>query len=72
MFGSWASFKLWVSIFLGWAMKYSILKYGGLGAYRKARPAFLGLVLGEMTCAGVWSIIGMIVGVSTGYRMLPD
>jgi len=72
MFGSWASFKLWFSIFLGWSLKHGILKYAGLRAYRKARPAFLGLVLGEMTCAGVWSIIGMIVGVSTGYRMLPD
>jgi len=33
MLSSWASFKLWFSIFLGWIMKYSILKYGGLGAY---------------------------------------
>ncbi len=72
MLSAWGAFKLWFSIFLGWVAKYSILKYGGLKVYRWARPIFLGLVLGEMTCAGVWAIIGMIVGYSTGYRMLPD
>ena len=72
MLSSWATFKLWFSIFLGWGLKFSIVKYGGLRAYRTARPIFLGLVLGEMTCAGLWAIIGMITGISTGYRILPD
>ena len=72
MLSSWATFKLWFSIFLGWGLKFSIVKYGGLKAYRSARPIFLGLVLGEMTCAGLWAIIGMITGISTGYRILPD
>ena len=72
MLSAWGAFKLWFSIFLGWAMKYGILKYGGLRVYRSARPAFLGLVLGEMTCAGIWAIIGMITGTRSGYRMLPD
>ena len=72
MLSSWASFKLWFSIFLGYLLKYGIVKYGGLRAYRQARPLFLGLILGEMTCAGLWSIVGMITGVETGYRILLD
>ena len=72
MLSAWASFKLWFSIFLGWSMKFSIVKYGGLRAYRSARPIFLGLVLGEMVCAGLWAIIGMATGISTGYRIMPD
>jgi len=72
MLSAWASFKLWFSIFLGWSFKFAIVKYGGLGAYRRARPVFLGLVLGEMTCAGLWAIIGMVTGISTGYRIMPD
>ena len=72
MLSAWASFKLWFSIFLGWLMKITIVKYGGLKAYRSARPIFLGLVLGEMVCAGLWAIIGMVTGTSTGYRIMPD
>ena len=72
MLSAWASFKLWFSIFLGWSLKFAIVKYGGLGAYRRARPVFLGLVLGEMTCAGIWAIVGMATGISTGYRIMPD
>ena len=53
-------------------MKITIVKYGGLKAYRSARPIFLGLVLGEMVCAGLWAIIGMVTGTSTGYRIMPD
>ena len=72
MLSSWATFKLWFSIFLGWGMKFAIVKYGGLKAYRQARPVFLGLVIGEMTCAGLWAIVGMVTGISSGYRILPD
>ena len=72
MLSAWASFKLWFSIFLGWSMKFAIVKYGGLRAYRSARPIFLGLVLGEMVCAGLWAIIGMATGISTGCRIMPD
>ena len=69
MLSSWASFKLWFSIMLGYFLKYGVVKYGGLRAYREARPLFLGLILGEMTCAGLWSVVGMITGVQTGYRI---
>ena len=72
MLSSWASFKLWFSILLGYLLKYGIIKYGGLRAYREARPLFLGLILGEMTLAGLWSIVGMITGIQTGYRILLD
>ena len=72
MLSSWASFKLWFSILLGYLLKYGIVKYGGLRVYRQARPLFLGLILGEMTCAGMWSVVGMITGVQTGYRILLD
>ena len=72
MWSGWGTFKLWFSIFLGWLVKYSLVRFGGLRAYRAARPIFLGMVLGEMTAAGIWAIIGMILGESTGYRILLD
>jgi len=70
MFSSWATFQLWFSIFLGSTIKYGILKYGGLRVYRQARPVFLGIIFGEMVCAGMWMVVGDIAGVSTGYKIL--
>ena len=72
MLSSWASHKLWFSILLGYLVKYNLLKYGGLNAYRQTRPFFMGLILGEMTCAALWSAIGMITGINSGYRILPN
>ena len=70
MLSSWASHKLWFSILIGYLVKYNLLKYGGLNAYRQTRPFFMGRILGEMTCAALWSIIGMITGINSGYRIL--
>ena len=70
MLSSWASLKRWPSIFLGWLIKHVLVKYGGLSTYRQARPVLLGLVVGEMTSAGIWAIVGMVTGISTSYRIL--
>ena len=39
---------LWFSVFLGWLLKTAITRLFGGGAYRKARPLFLGLIMGEL------------------------
>lgn len=54
--------RLWFSIFLAWAIKGAILKYGGGRFYHSARPFFLGLVLGQYSCAGMWFVIDAITG----------
>jgi hypothetical protein len=51
-YGNWG----WPSIFLGWLAKSLILRYGGARAYRLARPAFLGLIVGEVLAAAYWCI----------------
>jgi hypothetical protein len=38
---------LWFSVSLGWLLKWSTLRFGGISLYHKLRPFFLGLVLGE-------------------------
>jgi dsRNA-specific ribonuclease len=58
-----------LGFFLGWLCKYFILKSGGLRLYRRLRPAFLGMVVGEALIGGIWILIGMITKV--GYRILP-
>jgi len=59
--------KIWFSIFLAWAIKAGVLKYGG-GMFHQLRPFFLGLVLGQYTCAGVWFVIDWITG-TTGNQV---
>lgn len=60
--------NIWFSIFLGWLVKFMMIQNGGLKMYRKARPIFLGLVLGESFIAGIWVIVGLFTG--QGYNFL--
>lgn len=64
---TWVMSWVWFSIFLGWLLKLVILKYGGVKAYRVGRPFFLGLILGQISCAGVWMIIDTITGMVGNY-----
>lgn len=49
--------RMWFSLFLGWLCKLVLVKYGGAGMMRTARPAFIGLVVGEAAAAGMWVIV---------------
>ena len=57
--------KLWLPFFLGWLIKLMILRHGGIRAYRKVFPFFLGLVLGAFSIGSVWGIIGLVSGKPT-------
>lgn len=57
----------WFAVFISWALKFAILKHGGVRSYRKAVPFFLGLILGEYVIACSWSILGIILKIPT-YR----
>ncbi|MEE2659676.1 MAG: DUF6785 family protein [Candidatus Latescibacterota bacterium] len=54
----------WFSILIGWCAKAMILKYGGIPLYRRLRPFFLGLILGQISCSGMWTVIDFIMGES--------
>ena len=64
---SWPMIQLWFSILVGWLLKGLLLRLGGMRAYQVARPAFLGMVLGEFTAAGLWIVIDSITGLH-GHR----
>jgi hypothetical protein len=65
-----AMHAMWVSIFLGWAAKVLITRFGGTDSYRKAIPLFLGLALGDIVMAVFWVIIDGWQG-RTGHALLP-
>jgi hypothetical protein len=43
-------------------MKATVLKFGGARLYRRTRPFFMGIILGEATGAGVWAIVDYFTG----------
>jgi hypothetical protein len=60
--GSFGLFRLWLPIFLAWLIKSLLLRYGGLRAYRRALPFFLGLVLGEFVVGFLRTLLDLIFG----------
>jgi hypothetical protein len=56
---------VWFSVFLGWAIKITILKLAGFKAHRAAIPFFLGLVFGDYVVTGAWSVFGLIFNIPT-------
>lgn len=53
--------EAWVSVFFGWLLKVLILRYGGARLYRQARPAIMGLIMGEVFAAVLWALIPAIL-----------
>ncbi len=54
---SWTLFINWLSIFLGWLLKWGVLHYGGYRTYQKALPIFTGLLVGDFASGWGWNLI---------------
>lgn len=62
---------IWMPMFVSWALKVIVLRVGGIRAYRKALPFFIGLLLGDYVIACLWSIAGVILDIPM-YRVFPN
>jgi hypothetical protein len=54
--GSWTMMVFWFPCLIAWLSKVLILRYGGMKLYARARPFFLGMVLGEFTTAILFTL----------------
>ena len=61
---------LWMVFIISYVLKYSLLKYGGYKAHRKAVPFFLGLILGDYTMGSLWNILSIVLN-TTIYQFYP-
>lgn len=52
---------IWSCLLISSIIKWIILKYGGLGAHRKAIPFFFGVILGEYCMGSFWSLLSVII-----------
>ena len=53
----------WFAVLLAWIIKATVLRYGGVRAFRYLLPLFLGFILGEFATASLWVLIDGAAGV---------
>ena len=58
------------AIFVAWAAKSLIMRFGGIELYRKASPFFIGLILGHFFGIGISFIVDMIFFPGNGHPVL--
>lgn len=62
---SWSLSLLWLPLMAAWLIKLTLLRYGGLKAYRQALPFFLGIVLSECVVGSLWMLVGIVLRIPT-------
>jgi len=75
MLNTWAITKIWFSVMIGWGLKFAVLRWGGAGIYRRARPFFMGLIVGESLASILWVIVGAFIpwpDASRIFQILPN
>ena len=50
---------LWFGFFIGWLCNTLVLRYGGMMLFKEVRRVFIGLIVGDITMAIVWLIVGL-------------
>ncbi|MBI2503221.1 MAG: hypothetical protein HYW07_08300 [Candidatus Latescibacteria bacterium] len=58
------------AIFIAWAAKSTIMRFGGFDLYRKATPFFIGLIAGHFLGVGISFIVDVIFFPGTGHPIL--
>jgi len=61
----WSAF----SVAVGWAAKFVILRLGGIHLYRKAKPFFVGVIMGFFFGSGVSFFVDWIWFAGDGHRL---
>jgi hypothetical protein len=62
---TWSMDHLWSSLFLAWLVNLFLNRYGGVWAFRRARPFYFGLILGEALLGSLWALVGILLKMPT-------
>ncbi len=52
---------IWGSAFVAWLTKKLVIKYGGMNAYRRSKPLFVGLAVGAICSIFAWNVFDLAV-----------
>lgn len=50
---------LWGSVLAAWLIKTLLIKYGGMNMYKRAKPLFIGLVVGSVLAIFAWDMLDL-------------
>ena len=56
---TWGGHWNYMPFFIGWALKSLVIRYGGLRLYRVTVPLAIGLIVGDMTNVGIWTVVAL-------------
>lgn len=62
---TWSMDYLWSTLFVAWLVNLGLTRYGGVYGFRRARPFYFGLILGEALCGSFWALVGLLLDVPT-------
>jgi len=55
--------QIWGGAFIGWLISSLVKRYGGMPVYRRLRPFFLGLILGDVVVYCTVVLLESVIGV---------
>jgi hypothetical protein len=58
LWGTWTSSYVWLSFLIGWAVKQSIVRFGGGRVYLGLKPLFIGMIMGEILAMALQLLVG--------------
>ncbi|MCC5841232.1 MAG: hypothetical protein JJT96_14035 [Opitutales bacterium] len=62
---------LWGGAFVAWLIKKLIVKYGGMNSYKRAKPFFIGLVVGAVVCVFFWNSLHLFANLYASFSDSP-
>jgi len=69
---TWFGRTIWMSVAAGWLLRVVLIFFGGARLYRKLRPTFIGLMIGEVLAAIVWfAASGVLAFSGMRYKIVP-
>ena len=69
-FNTWAMSRLYMPFFLGWLIKAALLRIWGGKVFARAKPFFVGVIVGQIVMAGVWITVNAVYYLL--YQTLPQ
>ncbi|MEE2872884.1 MAG: DUF6785 family protein [Candidatus Latescibacterota bacterium] len=54
--------KAWFCVLTAWSIKKLVMRFGGPARYRGSQYFFMGLIMGEALCNGLWLVIDYFTG----------